>query len=922
VDANGDGIGDTPYVIDTDNQDHYPLINPWTPTPPAPDFSISASPTSLTIQQGSSDSSIITIASINDFDQLVTLTKAGMPSGVTALLSSQFVAPGPGGSETSTLTVTVDSTAAPGSYSITVNGTSGSLTHGTEIYLNIVIAEPLEISVTVVQDPDFGIYSARMHIYNKDSQSYTVAYGFLTANDEVLNVANYVRGTMNLQYVIPDNPFEMLPSANAFFDIVFDPRESADLGALTNAKLKIEYSTEWGNIVKYETLHFETFDYVTATDFNMTKDAYNFSNNEWEGDGKCYGMAATSILYFNGKIALPQGRTTYSLGIDEARANVDAYQDSYWLNKWSTGLIGRAGNILTQDKYSVLKQTILKGEPMIFIMSKQEPGKTIHAVTAYKILETKTMAYIIIYDNIWSYTYSPYDTTMSFRYITYDFGSRELRYEGYSDFKLVEAKKDPWWRRIEIGSAGELRVYDSENRITGVVGGEVKQEIPLSLYEEENETITIFCPDDIYRYTIVGISNGSYGLRITSVENGNTTSFSAVDIPLHHNEIHCYTVDWAALSQGEEGATVQVDSDGNGLFEYRFTCDSELTRTEFDFFEQALPWQLGSTKLKWSPVLDFAVHDGTLFAASDSKLGAYYGGNWSLIDTPTYVTSLETYEDKLIVGGRGGLYYYNGTACDLIFSVPTYVKVLGIYDSTLYAGTMLDNPPQLYYCNGSAENPADWYVETGFSSILNFSGAFGSVDSFAVYNGKMYVASGNTVYYFDGTGWSVALSYEYAYAFLDMQVYNGKLYLATRDLNRIPLYVGGTGFSGTLIEFDGENWTTVLGHDYWIYSLEEYDGKLYVGTANRIYTFDGTVWNVSFYSADGAYYAMTMITYNGKIYAGMGNGYIFADPVPAKTNPETVTVPEFPATAILAVFMALTMLAVALTRKNRSKRFS
>jgi len=33
VDANGDGIGDTPYVIDADNQDRYPLVT-WTPTPP------------------------------------------------------------------------------------------------------------------------------------------------------------------------------------------------------------------------------------------------------------------------------------------------------------------------------------------------------------------------------------------------------------------------------------------------------------------------------------------------------------------------------------------------------------------------------------------------------------------------------------------------------------------------------------------------------------------------------------------------------------------------------------------------------------------------------------------------------------------------------------------------------------------------
>jgi len=33
LDANGDGIGDTPYVIDADNKDRYPLMHPWSPLP-------------------------------------------------------------------------------------------------------------------------------------------------------------------------------------------------------------------------------------------------------------------------------------------------------------------------------------------------------------------------------------------------------------------------------------------------------------------------------------------------------------------------------------------------------------------------------------------------------------------------------------------------------------------------------------------------------------------------------------------------------------------------------------------------------------------------------------------------------------------------------------------------------------------------
>ena len=39
IDADGDGIGDTPYIIDTDNQDRYPLMNPWGTGTPIANFS-------------------------------------------------------------------------------------------------------------------------------------------------------------------------------------------------------------------------------------------------------------------------------------------------------------------------------------------------------------------------------------------------------------------------------------------------------------------------------------------------------------------------------------------------------------------------------------------------------------------------------------------------------------------------------------------------------------------------------------------------------------------------------------------------------------------------------------------------------------------------------------------------------------------
>ncbi|MEM3765816.1 MAG: NosD domain-containing protein [Candidatus Bathyarchaeia archaeon] len=141
---NGDGIGDTPYVIDANNIDRYPLMNPW----PTTDFSITASPKSLTIQRGNSGMSVITVTSIGGLNQLVQLTLHQVPSGATATLNPDQVTPPPYGSVTSTLTISVNTTATLGRYTISVIGTNGTLTHNITITLEIVAAPPCHISIS------------------------------------------------------------------------------------------------------------------------------------------------------------------------------------------------------------------------------------------------------------------------------------------------------------------------------------------------------------------------------------------------------------------------------------------------------------------------------------------------------------------------------------------------------------------------------------------------------------------------------------------------------------------------------------------------------------------------------------------------------------------------------------------------------
>jgi parallel beta-helix repeat protein len=132
-----------------------------------------------------------------------------------------------------------------------------------------------------------------------------------------------------------------------------------------------------------------------------------------------------------------------------------------------------------------------------------------------------------------------------------------------------------------IGSPVEIRVYDSQGNVAGSVSGEAREEIPYSAYNDETKMVIIFFQSDSYRYEVVGIEEGTYGLDIASIEDGEATTFAATGIPTAPESVHQYTIDWDTLSQGEEGVTLQIDSDGDGEFEDTFTSDEELTGDEF-----------------------------------------------------------------------------------------------------------------------------------------------------------------------------------------------------------------------------------------------------------------------------------------------------------------------------------------------------
>ncbi|MDE3201349.1 MAG: choice-of-anchor D domain-containing protein [Acidobacteriota bacterium] len=100
-------------------------------TTTASTFTISSSPSSLSVLQGNSVSSTITITPQPGFSVNANLSVSGLPSGVTAAFSQNPT------SSTTTLTFTASSSAAPGSSTVTITGTAGSDTETAFIDLQV-----------------------------------------------------------------------------------------------------------------------------------------------------------------------------------------------------------------------------------------------------------------------------------------------------------------------------------------------------------------------------------------------------------------------------------------------------------------------------------------------------------------------------------------------------------------------------------------------------------------------------------------------------------------------------------------------------------------------------------------------------------------------------------------------------------------
>jgi hypothetical protein len=116
-----------------------------TPTQ-TPDFSLGVSPATASVMGGAAGQSIsVTASAMNGFAAAVTVSPGGLPAGVTAKPTTLSLMPG----VAQNMTFAADATIATGTTTVTLTGTSGTLSHSTTVALTTTAAPP--------PPPDFSL---------------------------------------------------------------------------------------------------------------------------------------------------------------------------------------------------------------------------------------------------------------------------------------------------------------------------------------------------------------------------------------------------------------------------------------------------------------------------------------------------------------------------------------------------------------------------------------------------------------------------------------------------------------------------------------------------------------------------------------------------------------------------------------------
>lgn len=148
--------------------------------------------------------------------------------------------------------------------------------------------------------------------------------------------------------------------------------------------------------------------------------------------------------------------------------------------------------------------------------------------------------------------------------------------------ELIEKMKAVDYHRTEIKicSPGTLRIIDDNGVITGGVGADFVDQIPLAFYNTETgkEAVT-YLSNNSYKYQVIGTDPGVYAFNIVNVTPDGIQPIYLQNIPLALGETYTYQVDWDAIARNEKGVQVSIDHKGDGTNVDTFFVSANLNDT-------------------------------------------------------------------------------------------------------------------------------------------------------------------------------------------------------------------------------------------------------------------------------------------------------------------------------------------------------
>src|SRR5262249_52687569 len=246
------------------------VFNTFISSTPQGDFTLAASPSSQTVIPGVSTSYTVTITPSNGFTNQVTLSVSGLPTGASASF-----APNPAAS-TSSMSVTTSSSTPPGTYPLTITGSSGALVHTASATLVVSAA------------PDFTISGA--------PSTQTIVQGNSTSYAVTVNPTNGFTGQVTLSV-------SGLPTGASGSFSPNPTGTTSTLSVLTSATTPLGTYTLTLTGVSGSLTHAATVTLVVSTpDFSLS--ASPSSQTVTQGHATSYGVTITPTLGFTGAVTL------------------------------------------------------------------------------------------------------------------------------------------------------------------------------------------------------------------------------------------------------------------------------------------------------------------------------------------------------------------------------------------------------------------------------------------------------------------------------------------------------------------------------------------------------------------------------------------------------------------------------------------